>query len=236
MAGGGGNAEENYWPGFVDALANVVLTLVFVLVVFVFALAMLSAKVENKVTEILEAQEQQKIEHEQSITTIEQLQQQIDQLSQQKIQLEEMVNDKNLTGAKSVKGVADRDEDREIEVQEELEKKKTDGPVKVISESNNITLGYPLSVVDMDEESAAKLGHVLDALKKKVGPNRRILLRSVIGRESYSAARRLAYYRAIGVRNYLISTAGESPSSISSVIVQPDQPEDGHVEIIVQKK
>jgi hypothetical protein len=33
-----GGKETNYWPGFVDALANVVVTMVFVLVVFVIAL------------------------------------------------------------------------------------------------------------------------------------------------------------------------------------------------------
>jgi len=44
--------EQNYWPGFVDALSNVVLTLVFVLVIFVFALAMASNKIEQKLQEV----------------------------------------------------------------------------------------------------------------------------------------------------------------------------------------
>jgi hypothetical protein len=46
--------DLSYWPGFVDALANVVLTLVFVLVVFVFVLVMASNKVGQKVLELAE--------------------------------------------------------------------------------------------------------------------------------------------------------------------------------------
>ena len=37
--------EQNFWPGFVDALSNLVLTLVFVMVIFVLALFYLSSKV-----------------------------------------------------------------------------------------------------------------------------------------------------------------------------------------------
>lgn len=47
-----GGKEANYWPGFVDALSNVVLTLVFVLVIFVFALLLESNKVEKKMEEV----------------------------------------------------------------------------------------------------------------------------------------------------------------------------------------
>ncbi|MBI3446689.1 MAG: hypothetical protein HY055_15345, partial [Magnetospirillum sp.] len=62
MAGGGSDKEQNYWPGFVDALSNVVLTLVFVLVVFVFALVITSGKVKQKSAQMAE----QKLEQENS--------------------------------------------------------------------------------------------------------------------------------------------------------------------------
>jgi type II secretory pathway pseudopilin PulG len=52
-----GGKEQNYWPGFVDALSNVVLTLVFVLVIFVFALLMASNKVKKQI-QAAEAAEQ----------------------------------------------------------------------------------------------------------------------------------------------------------------------------------
>lgn len=49
MAAGGGK-EANYWPGFVDALSNVVVVMVFVLVVFTIALIHFS---QNKAKEIM---------------------------------------------------------------------------------------------------------------------------------------------------------------------------------------
>jgi hypothetical protein len=54
-----GGKEQNYWPGFVDALSNVVLTLVFVLVIFVFALLMASNKVAQKMGEVVNAEKNQ---------------------------------------------------------------------------------------------------------------------------------------------------------------------------------
>ncbi len=51
-----GGREQNYYPGFVDALSNVVLTLVFVLVIFVFALLMSSDKVAQKMNQVVEAE------------------------------------------------------------------------------------------------------------------------------------------------------------------------------------
>ncbi len=42
-----GGREQNFWPGFVDALSNLVLTLVFVMVIFVLALFYLSSKVSK---------------------------------------------------------------------------------------------------------------------------------------------------------------------------------------------
>lgn len=48
MAGGGGDGEMNYWPGFVDALANLVLALVFVVVIFTLALAVIASQVTKR--------------------------------------------------------------------------------------------------------------------------------------------------------------------------------------------
>lgn len=60
-----GGREQNYWPGFVDVLSNVVLTLVFVLVVFVIALSLSANKVEKKLQEIIE--QKKKIEEQTKI-------------------------------------------------------------------------------------------------------------------------------------------------------------------------
>jgi hypothetical protein len=46
----------------------------------------------------------------------------------------------------------------------------------------------------------------------------------------------MAYYRAVNARNFLIAKMGEPPDNISITFVTPDQPEDGRVEIILQKE
>jgi hypothetical protein len=53
--------EMNYWPGFVDALSNVVLTLVFVLVVFVFALVFSSDKLKKRATSLSTSAQQEMV-------------------------------------------------------------------------------------------------------------------------------------------------------------------------------
>lgn len=71
-----GGSEPNYWPGFVDALSNVVLTLVFVLVVFVFALVMASNKVAKKmeeVTAVEKAQKEGQVQLDKALAELEQL-------------------------------------------------------------------------------------------------------------------------------------------------------------------
>jgi hypothetical protein len=96
-------------------------------------------------------------------------------------------------------------------------------------------LKFPITVAQMDQQSQDKFGHVLDALQKTTGKHK-IIMRSYLGKETYSVAQRLAYYRAIGARNYLIQKLGESPDSISISIVSPPQPQDGRVEIILEKQ
>lgn len=83
-----GGKEQNYWPGFVDALANVVLTLVFVLVVFVFALALNANKVEKQLTEMVE---QKKEEHAKERTA--EVEKELQQVKQENVELKKQVEE-----------------------------------------------------------------------------------------------------------------------------------------------
>jgi len=239
-----GGREQNYWPGFVDALSNVVLTLVFVLVIFVFALAMASNKVEQKMQEVTQAQEKQKAQAAQSDVTIQANSQETEALRQQlaaateeveKLR-EQVVKDAAEVakqGASSQTAVDSQNQNMQIAIDKKDQKEDQKGTVQISKSASQIVLGFPLSVAEMDEKSAAELGHVVQATEKSLGKHK-ILLRSIVGKEPYSAARRLAYYRALSARNVLLSQ-GETPSNITTTIVQPAQPEDGRVEIIIQK-
>lgn len=186
-----GGREQNYWPGFVDALSNVVLTLVFVLVIFVFALVMASSQLEQQIRE--------KIEAEKSNVA---------------------------TGETSDITVAD-------EVTEKI--KEDTSPVHVEGAASKIVLNFPPGTTKIDQDASNKLSQAFDTVQKSVGKHKVIML-STVGREAYSTARRLAYYRAIDVRSYLISKLGEQPGNITISIVNSTQLGDGRVEIVFQKE
>lgn len=223
--------EQNYWPAFVDALSNVVLTLIFVIVIFVFALVMASNKVEEQVKQ---NEEQKNSSKDQENT---ELKKQVAVLTAQvtKMQSQSQASDEQKVGAKDAQAVSTENQDKQIAIENKDQEKANQGSVQVNSASNRVVLGFPLSVAEMDQKSAEQLGHVLDAVEKSMGKHK-VIMRSYIGRETYSAAQRLAYYRAVGARNYLITKFGETPADISISIVNPPQPEDGRVEIIFQKQ
>ena len=226
-----GGREQNYWPGFVDALSNVVLTLVFVLVIFVFALVMGSNKVEQKVREESEKQTQsqnQAIEQENT-----ELKKKVEQLTIEINQLR-TTSAQNASGAKDQQSIASDNVDKQIQI-EEKPQGQNQGGVQVLQKATGVVLSFPNSVAEVDEKSADKLGHILAATIKNVGKHK-VIIRSIVGKETLSAAQRLAYYRAVGARNYLISKLQETPSDIKVSIVNPPKPEDGRVEIIFEKQ
>lgn len=234
-----GGKEQNYWPGFVDALSNVVLTLVFVLVIFVFALVMASNKVEQKMQEVVEEKKKNDTQHQSSVQEVTELQKKLaisnQEIEKLKEQLSNQASQKEETGAKNKNAISSQNDELHIAIEDKKETKQEVGALKLSQNSKTVTLGFPLQAVEIDEKSATELGHVLSAMQKSIGQHR-VIIRSIIGREAYSAARRLAYYRAVSARNFLITKAGESPTDITATIVQPTQPEDGRVEIIFEKK
>ncbi len=192
-----GGKEQNYWPAFVDALSNVVLTLVFVLVIFVFALVMASSKMEERIRD--------QIENEQKQAEV-------------------------VTPPQEVL----KDEQTLITVAEKIPEKAKQGTVKIEKFKAGIVLVFPIGITEMDDASAAELTKVFE--EHRVREKHMTAVRSVVGKEAYSIARRLAYYRAVGVRSYLISKLGENPGDLIVSLVEPPQPEDGRVEITFQKE
>lgn len=239
-----GGREQNYWPGFVDALSNVVLTLVFVLVIFVFALVMASNKVERKMQEVVQSQKAQKDEMQEMTTLKQTTAKEAAELQQKLAEAMAEINrlrasagsDKLETGALNKTAMALSNADQHIEIVEKSETQTKQGVLDVRQrDKDKIVLGYPLSVTEMDEKSATELGHIVAAIVKSIGKHK-IVLRSIVGKESFSAARRLAYYRAINTRNFLLTKSNENPNNITSMIIEPQQPEDGRVEIIFEKQ
>ncbi|MDE1902089.1 MAG: hypothetical protein KGI37_10675 [Alphaproteobacteria bacterium] len=229
--------EQNYWPAFVDALSNVVLTLVFVLIIFVFALVIESQKVEQKMEEVTQAAAAQKTGQGSEEQENAELKKQLAALTTelQKFRGQASASDQQSTGAVEQQAVSTQNQNKQIKVEDKDVDKTNAGPVQIVHAQNSVVLSYPLSVAQMDQKSEDQLGHVLDAMEKTTGKHK-VIVHSILGRETYSVARRMAYYRAIGARNYLIQKMGEAPDNISISIVTPPQPEDGRVEILLQKE
>ena len=237
-----GGKEQNYWPGFVDALSNVVLTLIFVLIIFVFALVIISSKVGRKAQEIVQAKEkaivQQKIDYEnQAIALKSQLSQMSAEMEQLKKALEESqakekAASKSASTAKSSSEAASPKVHAEFDVKEQ--KNTGVGNVTMSKTSTGIVINYPPEVALLDQPSETGLSTLVENVTKTLGKHK-IVLHSRVGKESYSVARRLAYYRAVvGIRNFLIKR-GESPNDITIMFESPEKPQDGQVEINYQK-
>lgn len=204
---GGGGREQNYWPGFVDVLSNVVLTLVFVLVVFVIALSLSANKVEKKLQEVIE--QKKKIE-EQSKTP----------------------------PPKSAAAVMNEN----IEVDSAQASKFMDElsrtEANIVKNPGKLTIHYPTAGVDLDDASSKKLAQALEEVVKKA-PNQKVVINAYLGNESYSAAQRLAYYRALYVRKFLIEHGVTTGESIHGRILQPNHAAEenknsGYVEILLE--
>ncbi len=240
-----GSGETNYWPGFVDALSNVVLTLIFVLVIFVFALVMASNKVEEKMQQVIQAQKDQKAqgaqmsyEQHQDDDEIKQLKKQLEQ-AQIELKAREIQNEgksqkkiQDDTGTQDQNSSSVIESDKEIVVQKNEEQEYQASASSIEKNDNKITVIFPDSVSDIDDKA---LNDLMGKIDKSKIVGKKIIIRSVLGDESYSVAQRLAYYRVLNIRNFLISKVGADPVTISSVIVKPDVVGAGRVEILFSK-
>jgi len=242
--------EQNYWPGFVDALSNVVLTLVFVIVIFVFALVMSANKVEKKMQELKaeQAQIKEKTTQQQSqpdasqqelIKENEDLRQQLAKAQQDIEQLHKKgaAPSGDKTEGQDPTSINDTAESKgtQIDITQNPNQKVSQGAVGIQTAENKITLRYPISVAAMDDKSSAAVLAVLEGIKNKFGKHK-ISINSIAGKEPYSAARRYAYYRAISLRSLLISKGIADTADISTHIAESSAPEDGRVEIIFERQ
>jgi membrane-associated HD superfamily phosphohydrolase len=232
MAGGGDGKEQNYWPGFVDALSNVVLTLVFVLVVFVFALMITSGKVNQKAQQAAEEKAAQsrasgKVEAElkQELQDAQQAKEKVaGQLAVAKQELQKAQQDMQDVKKQLDQVKADQ-EAKELAVTPSviLQRAETksdsnvtpdrDRPPATVASTNVIVIKFPRNVIQLNDRAKADLAKVLEAHKGQITGTKAVL-DGFVGLETYSEGRRLAYYRAMDIRNFLIEKGAASKNSV----------------------
>lgn len=228
--------ELNYWPGFVDALSNVVLTLVFVLVVFVFALVMASSKIGQKAFELAEVAHEREVQRVQAENEMLDLRKELREMlaNLQDVQSE---NDKLRKQVQELKR-------QQVPGSEELNALKEKVQIKIDAkpraadvedaemdgDTGVIVIVFPRGVFEINANARAELDKALDSQKTHLaGTN--VAVRSVMGAETYSEGRRLAYYRGLTVRNYLIDKGLGTGQTISILLDQGKEVGDGRVEI-----
>lgn len=252
MAGDSGGKEQNYWPGFVDALSNVVLTLVFVLVVFVFALVITSGKVKQKSAQMVEQQvEAEKV----SQKRVGELEQQMKLISEQrdKIAAELMAlkqqNAKQQVDLEELRKLAEQLQAFKLSV---VEKERSVTPsiieqrvdLKVdpskpreqnkenpdVEQGKAIVVTYPRTVVMLNEQAKANLAKVLEGYRGRLAGTKAVI-DSYTGTETYSEGRRMAYYRGLDLRNFLMDRKLATAETIVINTLQPKEPGDARIEL-----
>ncbi len=238
--------EQNYWPGFVDALSNVVLTLVFVLVVFVFALVLSSDKLRKRASELSESVKQEEVARQEALTEKESLKQEQREVLAQLQVAQDKVRELEKTELQLKRDLAQARAQHDTEVRPEpqpsLVKERTE--IKVVApapdlvkgepdlsrENGAIVLLFPRNVFQLDDKAKEALDKVLDGQGDKLKGALSAVL-SLTGAETYTEARRLAYFRGLVVRNYLIDKGLGDGRTIHVMIETGKENRDGRVEI-----
>ncbi len=202
--------QQDFWPGFVDALSNLVLTLVFVMVIFVLALFYLSAKVsQTKLEALCPATKAELADTQQELEETKlALQSALSQIGQVKKQEEVKVKK-----ARSI----------------QLDKITTEAA----NSGASIVIRFPVGEAELDSEAIKTLDKVIVPLMAS-GQKIKASYTSTPGPETYSEGKRLAFFRAVAIRNYLIEKGIAKVDIDSKVLTHnqrdPDDP-DGRIAI-----
>ena len=217
-----GGKEQNYWPGFVDALSNVVLTLVFVLVIFVFALMMASNKVEKKMQEVVTAEKAQKESQAQLDQALKELQQ---------IRGEETPD----SGQKPM-SAEEREQQKAC-----LHFNKSDDSQKaeVNTDGTTVTVTFSPSAISVTEATTKAIHDFIESYKTKTGNTQpKFGIESPDDKTSTSPlmARETQLGRMLNLRNSLLNNQVEPRNISIHSIANPDQNGNSNwVKIYVEK-
>lgn len=246
--------EQNFWPGFVDALSNVVLVMIFVVVVFVVTLFYYSQKLAeirvNKMVTKGMVQTQSgstkvkpddvnapegedadtarlKSESREKSDQIEKLKREISQLktSQAAPPLQ--------ADAGSLRSNAASAGNNNIQVRVEKAKQIAPG-LSIDGGDKAVVLHFEKEATELTEESSKALGGSIgDWVKRVKSQQGKIVVTGVIGSAEFSEARRRAYYRTVAVRNYLID-AGVDKERVVSRVATSENSAESNARVVIQ--
>jgi len=224
MAGGSSSREQNYWPGFVDALTNVVLVMVFVIVVFAIsmfgALIKLSnAQIQRNVAERIHQQNQtaqQSLEHARSE-------------AKHAHELAERLREEN----QRLSAALMKQQQAAGSARPRQYNPEPTEAVVISGKMPNISVSYARGVTALE----AKLMQALDRLIGDFNKSSQwhVLLQATMAEPGPSEARRLAFYRIAVLRDHLVAQ-GVLPQHIETIILDtPSADSRSHVDIQIRR-
>jgi type II secretory pathway pseudopilin PulG len=224
VAGDSSSREQNYWPGFVDALTNVVLVMVFVIVVF--AISMFGALIKLSNAHLQRNLAERMHEKNQSIQQSLQEAQAEAKREHERAELLQQENQRlhsELIGQQQAVGKA-----RPRQAHSEM------APAVVISgKMPNISLSYALGVTALEKKLMQSLDGLIGDFDK--ASQWHVLLHATMAEPAPSEARRLAFYRIAVIRDHLVAQ-GVLPQHIETVILDtPSSDSRSHVDVQIRR-
>jgi outer membrane protein OmpA-like peptidoglycan-associated protein len=235
----GGKGEQNFWPGFVDALSNVVLVMIFVVVVFVVTLFYYSQKLaQMKVSKLVSHSQTQvapdavKSPTRDTVNTPDgaaanvsdasaarDKAQEVEQLKREVAVLKARLAAPPLqSDAGSLRSEAAPSSPNAIQVKTDPTKNEIAPGVRTDANEKAVVLNFDADSTQLTEDGTKALDKGIGDWVRRVKSNQgKIVVTGVISSGGYSDSRRRAYYRTVAVRNYLIDSGVEKDRVVSRV-------------------
>ena len=249
-----GGKEQNFWPGFVDALSNVVLVMIFVVVVFVVTLFYYSQKLaQMKVSKLISQGQVQvvgesKTKKTDTIATADNTStnsaetpgerekaQEIEQLKREVASLKAKLAAPPLQSDNgSLRSAAAPSSPNAIQVKTEPNDKEVAPGLRIDANEKAVTLNFDADSTQLNDEGSKALDKSIgDWVRRAKSSQGKIVVTGVIGSGAYSESRRRAYYRTVAVRNYLID-AGVDKERVTSRVATDENGSGNDARVIVQ--
>lgn len=243
-----GGKEQNFWPGFVDALSNVVLVMIFVVVVFVVTLFYYSQKLaQAKIAKIVQSQESGQLsgskgsssDGKESETARLKSQnqnqtQEIDTLRQQVATLKTRLAEKSTSAAPGSMASDAGAVSNNIEIRAVPQAREVAPGVKVDGNAKAVVLNFENDSTELNDEAAKALdSNIGDWVRRAKAQQGKIVVTGVVGSAEFSEGRRRAYYRTIAVRNRLLD-AGVPADRVQSRVAAGENTGASAARVILQ--
>jgi uncharacterized protein YigA (DUF484 family) len=219
------DGSDTFWPGYVDAVTNLAINLLFVIAVM--AIVVISSIMQMaKMTETPASVAHEKLQAKnQEVSDTKKLAELEKQLATTQAALKEALaksqsqsqSQSQQAQKQSAAGAANSGENTHEEVVKASEKKITSTGTNTLEASRNgIVVAFSADVVELSDKEATELLNKMGAIASVKSARWQV---AVVSPKGFSEAIRLAYYRASAVRNVLLKN-GVPASAIELRVVE----------------